>query len=436
MRYKLIAVAGVLLASAAGQCQERGSAGPFSERRTRPGAEPQAVALVDEALGWLARHQEPDGRWSSAGWRGRCTAGAACAATSDAGVDGGMAGFDAGVTALSVLAFLGHGHTAHGGGGHAATIGSALAWLVSRQVTDGSIGLEPRGTFGDETHQHGEFRTRREGDKLIESFDSAPAPSGWGSYNHAVATIALCEAVAMGDERWRAEAGRALAFVVASQNPGLGWKYGQRSGMNDSSMTLWMGQALRAGVDAGLDVAPESIDGAHAWLVRATDSSGNTGYSFPGQDPPGFFLGGRRIRLGDAHSLSAGACFVRLLLGEEPGANGLLQMGQRVVAARPARDRKANPTPFMHLYYGASLLALLPRTSRTTEWRLLTRDVPVWRTEQLNLLAAAARRDGCALGSFEPTEVWCIAGGRVYATAIAALSLEAPWRLGGRRKAR
>lgn len=37
-------------------------------------------------------------------------------------------------------------------------------------------------------------------------------------------------------------------------------------------------------------------------------------------------------------------------------------------------------------------------------------------------------RDGCLQGSFDPVDEWSHAGGRVYATACAALCMESHWR--------
>lgn len=217
---------------------------PYPQRATRPDAEPQAVALVDDALTWLARHQEPDGHWSAARWRARCAQEGACASIAG-GSDAGLAGFDVGVTAIATLAFLGHGHTAPDGA-HAAVVDRALAWLVAKQGDEGAIGFSLRDAYGFGAVEHGEWTViehiptvRRIGDpeppdfqRHEDVFRGADLEPGWALYNHALSTLALCEALALGADpaRLRAPAERALAFVVLTQNPSLGWHYASGPG--------------------------------------------------------------------------------------------------------------------------------------------------------------------------------------------------------------
>lgn len=191
-------------------------------------------------------------------------------------------------------------------------------------------------------------------------------------------------------------------------------------------MTAWMAQALRAARDAGLEVPATSVDGAFNWLARVADWEQAMGYTSPGEHGvPGLRESGG-ARRGDGHAMTSAGWFARLLLGAKVPSKDLADAGRLVVSRRPARGEHDRQVSYTGLYFGASFLALRPQTKDTREWR----------REQVALLVQAAQRDGCGRGSFEPTEVWCVAGGRVYSTAIAALALEAPWRLGGLRRGR
>jgi hypothetical protein len=57
-----------------------------------------------------------------------------------------------------------------------------------------------------------------------------------------------------------------------------------------------------------------------------------------------------------------------------------------------------------------------------------------WKAALEKELVRAQREKGCEAGSWDTVDEWSAVGGRVYATAIAALSLEAPYRLDSPKK--
>jgi hypothetical protein len=83
----------------------KGGGPPFSTRRLPALREKakEVLPATEAGLDWLARHQSPDGRWDADGFEARCS-GNRC---------GGAGGplHDAGLTGLSLLAFLGYGET-------------------------------------------------------------------------------------------------------------------------------------------------------------------------------------------------------------------------------------------------------------------------------------------------------------------------------------
>jgi hypothetical protein len=160
------------------------------------------------SLLWLARHQDPDGSWSPGAFSCNCV-GAPCSGP-------GAGNFTAGLTGLSVLAFLGAGYSHLSGDlyisaerpGHVLPFGrvvkKAVAWLQDHQAADGSMGVD--------------------GPK--------------GMYNHAIAALAISEAYGMTASRdLQGPTQKAIDYLVASQNPGKGWRYSARCGESDSSVT-------------------------------------------------------------------------------------------------------------------------------------------------------------------------------------------------------
>src|SRR5262249_55054151 len=76
-------------------------------------------------------------------------------------------------------------------------------------------------------------------------------------YEHAIATMAVCEAYGMtNDPRLRVIAQKATDFIVRAQHPGGGWRYAPGI-KGDTSVTGWQIQALKSAHLAGLRVPKE-----------------------------------------------------------------------------------------------------------------------------------------------------------------------------------
>ncbi|MEZ6189090.1 MAG: prenyltransferase/squalene oxidase repeat-containing protein, partial [Planctomycetota bacterium] len=228
-----------------------GAAGAYGSRfgkggLAQEGGSPATESAVRGALRWLMRAQSRDGRWDADDWRHLREH------TSEiqGAVEQGMGRYDVGLTGLALLAYLGNGNTHHAGP-FKRTVNAGFKWLLTQQEAHGGIGFRP----GDE-----------------------------GSiYNHAIATMALCEALAVsGDNRrFRKPAEKAVRFCLDAQNPGFGWKYEPRSGHNDTSVTGWMVLALKAAKSAKLDVPDDAFEAARTWFDAATNAGGEVGYQGP-----------------------------------------------------------------------------------------------------------------------------------------------------------
>lgn len=412
--------------------------------------EPATNAAVAAGLDWLRRHRAKDGSWDADGFAASC-AGAKC--------DGaGVASVDAGVSGLAVLAFLGAGSTPKEGP-DAALLADALKYLCDVQDSDGCIG---------------------------------PRSDWHYIYGHATATMAVAEAYWLtGDEKYGAAAAKARDFLAAARNPYLGWRYvpvyGKGDGSNDSSMTAYGVIALRTCEFAGLDVDRGAYKDSLAWLDKMSDRvSGRVGYQHrggadarcwlteqeasegdepdepvkpaPPTDPdapprpiprkaPLWRYGAGPICTGspsdlfersridgrfpdDACSSLTSAAAAAVTLTRDKEAAELVDRWATFVAASPPSVARRHfldlhTSLFGSLFDAQRPLDVKPQSAEARKsWRPW-RDVVVG-----DLVAAqAAKTAGCAAGSWNPADdPFGAAGGRVYATAMAVLALEAPNR--------
>jgi hypothetical protein len=328
------------------------------------GGSRETEQAVTAALAWLSANQSSDGRWA--------------AARHGAGVERAVQGHhrhgagarsDHGVTGLALLAFLGAGNT-HRDGDYADTVRRGTAFLIGRQRSDGSLA-------GD-----------------AEFFAAL--------YCHGMATIALAETCAMtGDDALRPALERAVRHTLAMQNPATGgWRYaaGDRG---DTSQLGWQLMVLASGRNAG-------IAGLEAAQARALPflqgvSSGTAG-------------GLAAYRPGERTSLTmtAEALFCRLLLGMPADHPAAIEALDLLARTPPDRSR-----PNAYAWYYATLASF---HAGGPQWDR-------WNTALQAALLPLQRRDGTALdGSWDPDPVWGGHGGRVYATALAAMTLEVYYR--------
>lgn len=156
-------------------------------------------------------------------------------------------------TGLALLPFLGAGHT-HKQGKFKEQVRGGLYWLVS------NMKVTPNG--GD----------------MVDS---------GAMYGHGIASIALCEGYAMTqDKQLAAPAQAALNFIMYAQDPvGGGWNYSPR-GAGDTSIAGWQIMALKSGYLGYLQVGKPTINGAMKFLDSVQADGGSFyGYRTPGQGP-------------------------------------------------------------------------------------------------------------------------------------------------------
>ncbi|GIW71506.1 MAG: hypothetical protein KatS3mg102_1048 [Planctomycetota bacterium] len=396
-----------------------GAAGAYGSRfgkgkASRHGGSAATESAVLAALWWLQRHQDADGRWAAAEFHKNCKRtceGPDYRQPSGRGPGLGVAEFDVGVTGLALLAFLGDGHT------HRASpypefrraVFKGLSYLKRIQKEDGSIGYSGK-------------------EQSI--------------YNHVLATMALAEAYFMSkDFTLQRVAQKAVDWLVAAQNPGAGWKYEPRGGKNDTSVTGWAVLALKTARTADLKVPDEAFAGALAWFERATSDGGPgkppglVGYMQPGD---GGSTLNRNLKEAvpypevypvyeGAPTMTAVGVICRIFTGQKRTHERIKQGIKILMSKLPSwePDKKTkNETNFYYWYYGTyAVFHGTPLDSR--EWDRWNKAM------QQALLGDGTNRQrmgGDEDGSWDPVGEWAIAGGRVYATAINALTLEIYYR--------
>ncbi|MBI3855527.1 MAG: terpene cyclase/mutase family protein [Planctomycetes bacterium] len=319
------------------------------------------------ALQWLKRHQHPEGMWSARSF-GQLCEGAVCAG-------GGADEHDVGATALAVLAILESGPMR---GRFEVSARRGLEWLADQQGLDGCFGPS----------------------------------SGKFMYGHAISTLAFARGCAiLGDEEFRPRAMRGARFLKQARNPGYAWRYGLRDGENDTSVTAWAGAAMIAcsAPEVGVTLEPRLLDGIRRALGQATsDWTHQTSYRRSGG-------GEAEGRFERNEGLTACAVWLRLRMGVDRGAPEVREAARRLGWSLPCWNDSGSSVDFTAWYAGARALAAYGDPELRDAWNANAR----------RILVSHQRKyaDGCGCGSWDPVDRWGVEGGRVYATAINALTL-------------
>jgi len=338
----------------------RSGTGPVTRKRGG-GA---VAATVDRGLGWLLRHQIEDGSWRGA-------ASLACGRCSGPG----KRDYPAAVTGLSLLAFVGAGHT-HRAGDHRTEVKNAARFLVGRQRDDGAS--HPKDVSGDEREMYG----------------------------NAMATLALSELfAATGSQYLKAPVERGVRYIERAQAPYAGWRYRPHERDSDTSVTVWQMLALISAGRAGVRVNPATFVGARRWLSSMTEpSTFRVGYNRRGRGSVG---------------ITATALALRLILRDrrsEPEVSGgidLLKANPPVWPAAADPTSVGNPPDVCYWYFGT----LATR-------RLGDSDGRAWSRAMESLLLSRQSRSGHEDGSWPPPGRWSRIGGRPFTTAMCILMLE------------
>ena len=389
------------------------------------GATAESENAVELALQWLVRHQREDGSWCFNQQLGEhhCV-GCQCA-------NPGPYTTDAlnGATGMVLLALLGAGHTQLEGQ-YRDEVAAGLRYLISQQAPDGSL-WDPGGNM----------------------------------YSHGLATLALCEALAMTRDKYRqpetatprwsdppvgvdggatdpgaaetpAEvrpprpasptadllgfdvdaltpvtlpdltraAQQAITFIERAQHPAGGWRYRPREA-GDTSVVGWQLMALKSAYLAGLKVDPKVAARATKFLDLVSEDRIGSCYGY---------TSGRKAPYLDINvpitATTPIGLLCRMYTGWEHKRPGLGQGVERL-------KRWAQPGLGLYYYYYATQVMHHYGGSSWERWNAFMRDY----------LVATQSQQGTELGS------WMLDGshddaGRLYCTAMAAMTLEVYYR--------
>jgi len=164
-------------------------------------------------------------------------------------------------------------------------------------------------------------------------------------------------------------------------------------------------------------VPDEAFDSARNWFDRATDSRGRVGYESPGGGSA--FLPPNGDRYEQVPTMTAVSVLCRVFTGERRSEDAIRQ-GAEVLEESPptwGEPDEVRRVNFYYWYYGTYAMFQVGGS----KWK-------EWNDSMQQALLPNQRKGGCEDGSWDPVSEWSLAGGRVYSTAINALTLEIYYR--------
>lgn len=351
------------------------SGGKYGARGTGKVGGRASQKAVGWSLDWMPSHQGEDGSWSADQVRVRC---ASKHPDFEPCSDLGAGRHDVGVTAVSILSYLGSGNTVSTGK-HKQVVRNGLKYLMGIQ--------DPTcGRFGKALGQ---------------------GASDGSLYDHAVATVAMTEGYGL--SKWpilKGPAQRATDFLIAAIADDVAWSSTADPTTHlDLWTAAWATMALASARDFGLRVPDEVIEKLGA---RIADDAG----AWSQTDPA------RGVSRGTART--AVALLYRVLLKQESASTDPFTEAAVAILMKQQPDRTGHPDAIDYHYECFASYAL---------YQVGGDNWDTWQAAMLNAIVKAQNSEGPRKGTWEPSvDPWGDAGGRVYASAINALSLEVYYR--------
>ena len=272
--------------------------------------------------------------------------------------------YEPAATGLALLAFLGAGYTHESG-------------KYQRNVKDGIYYLLQ---IMEEVNNGGSFLHQSER----------------GMYNHGIAAFALCEAYQLSDDDdLKQPAQLAINFICSAQNYAGGWGYLPKQ-PGDLTISGWQMMAVKSAHAAGLEVPPSVIIRIDNFLDTKQVPSGIFyGYGKPANDA----------------TCSAIGMLLRLFRGWSHTDPRALELARYLV-----KEGKSNSDVYYN-YYATLLLFHLGGPS----W-------DHWNPRIREHLIKTQSQSGHEAGSWYFEDQYAKEGGRLYTTAMAAMTLEVYYR--------
>jgi hypothetical protein len=216
-------------------------------------------------------------------------------------------------------------------------------------------------------------------------------------YEHGIATLALCEALQTSDDKSLQEACQAaINFIVYAQGNDGGWDYHPK-GSGDLSIVGWQVMALKSAVAAKLPVPTGTIRGIDVFLKRS--ASGPFMYRYRQATDP-------------TASMTAIGNLIRVMRGVSRTDPVLLRCIEFLTKTGPS------PKDMYYNYYATQLMFHFGGAA----WEF-------WNGKMRDYLVLTQEKEGHMAGSWWfSADISNLAGGRIYVTAMACLTLEVYYR--------
>lgn len=273
--------------------------------------------------------------------------------------------FDPAATGLSLLAFLGAGYT-HREGKYQQNVARGIYFL--RQIVE-------------ETPQGASYLGQ----------------SDRGMYNHGIATFAICEAYQLtGDPDLKRACQHAINFIVSSQSYQGGWGYLPKQ-PGDLTISGWQMMALKSASAAGLDVPTSTVLRAKAFVESQKAKDGvNYFYREAGEK---------------SITCTSIGILMRMFLGDSWTDPSIIEGMKQI-------DRYDDYGNDIYFRYYATLTLFHAGGSFWERWNERCRE---------HLIRTQAT-EGHEAGSWYFENPFGKEGGRLYTTAMAAMTLEVYYR--------
>lgn len=358
---------------------------------------------VTAALEWLARHQadstvpDADGSWGKyclkqGDARCRCEAGAKCDDAFPDARDYASEDYVMATTGLAVLAFQAGGHLYDNDKRFSDNVRRGLDWIVKNQRDNGLL-ITPT-------------IRKHKGYTYHEKF----------MYEHGIASFALAEACAVAkslgrpvDKKYEGAMKRAIRYTIRTQHQDGGWRYQENKlEESDTSVTAWQVLALKSAKESGVTLDDRLVTGIGLLFTNTTNG----------------FITQYQRNINGTEALWGVGMLVRQFLLNQGDSDYVLGAAEQLADIAVTRwGRKGADdmidTPDFYLWYKCSLAMQQVGGRDWNRWNQVIRDT----------LIKLQRKEDCRAGSWDSLEdAWGDFGGRIYTTALGALTLQVYYR--------
>jgi len=279
-------------------------------------------------------------------------------------------------TGLALLAYMAYGSRHDERGAYREPLETGLGWLVGQVRSDGSM---------------------MDGGKM---------------YDQGIGTYAIAEAYRITqDEKLKEPLAKAMAFLIAAQDPkGGGWRYSVHQ-PGDLSVSAWVIGALVTGHVAGVPVDVEVRRNALRFLDSVSGGGGQGLYKYMPEKEP------------KATMVAAGLFSYQMLVGtvkDKRVSESVSYIMSHLPDVPKSEKKSVSDDPFYY-WYNATLALRLHGTDNDA-WKM-------WREKLNKVLVETQVQDGSEKhGSWDPKGVRADKEGRIVTTTWTCITLLAPER--------